>query len=306
MSKTLFTFPSATGVCDIKAYKYLPDGDFDTVLVIHHGMAEHHIRYEAFTEFLNKNGVAVYIYDMAGHGESFSDAYPKGWFGEKNGYLGLVDDFHHMVTCAIEENPGCKVAVLGHSMGSFVCRLYVKMYPGDNISGAIFMGTGGPNPIAGAGRHLASLIAALKGGKYKSRFLHGVIFATYGKGFEGRTDFDWLTRDPVIVDKYIADPDCGFLFTVQGIHDLIDVNIASNSDDWFKELRCDIPILITSGAEDPVGDHSRGINTVSDRLKAAGHENISVKLYPSCRHELLNETNKDTVMADILSFIRAL
>ncbi|MCR5002459.1 MAG: alpha/beta hydrolase [Lachnospiraceae bacterium] len=306
MKRTEFSFPSATGTGDISAYKYLPDGSYDTVLIIHHGMAENITRYEGFIGFLNKNGIAVYTHDMAGHGRSCKDTSLSGWFGEKDGYLRLADDFHTMVTQAACDNPGCRIIVFGHSMGSFICRIYLNLYPDDKISGAIFMGTGGPNPAAGMGKLMASLIALFKGRKYKSRLMHGIIFANYGKGFEGRTDFDWLTRDNEIVDKYIADPECGFLFTVQGVYDLIEANVASNADEWYKNLNKDLPLFIISGAEDPVGDHSLGVKTVSDRLKAAGHNKTTLKLYPSCRHELLNELNKDEVMTDILDWISSL
>jgi alpha-beta hydrolase superfamily lysophospholipase len=189
-------------------------------------------------------------------------------------------------------------------MGSFICRLYVSRYHDDGISGAIFMGTGGPNPATGVGRALASMIGALCGKKHKSKLLHGVIFSTYNKGFEGRTAFDWLSRDPVIADNYISNPDHGFLFTAQGVHDLIDANVACNSDEWYKDVPVDLPILLVSGEKDPVGDRSKGVEFVYDRLKATGHENVTKKIYRDCRHEVLNELNKDEVMADILDWMR--
>ena len=305
MKLTEYRFPSATGIGDIYACAYKPDnGEYDIVLVIHHGMAEHQERYRGFIEFLCNNGVAVYMHDMANHGKSNTNYEEAGWFGEKDGYKGLIEDFRHNVKVAQEENPGKKLIVMGHSMGSFICRMYTGWYPDDGYNGAIYMGTGGPNPIAGMGKAMASAIGAFKGKKHKSKTIDKMAFGSYGKNFEGRTNFDWLTRDNTIVDRYIKDPYCGFLFTVQGMKDLITVNMACNEDSWFESVSKDLPILLCSGALDPVGDYSKGIEAVKEKLLQTGHAKVTVKLYPDCRHEILNEENKEEVMADILQWIK--
>ncbi len=301
-----FTFASATGVSQIDASVYTPeDGAFETVLVIHHGMAEHRRRYLGFIEYLCENGVAVYMHDMANHGRSNKDYELTGWFGEKDGYKGLVEDFREMVLEAKRENPDKKIIVMGHSMGSFICRLYTAWYPEDPFEGAIYMGTGGPNPAGGAGRIMASLIGALKGKKHKSSTMNNLAFGSYGKRFEGRTPFDWLTRDEAIVDQYIDDPYCGYLFTVQGMKDLVIVNGQSNTADWFRAVPADLPILVISGALDPVGEYGKGIDKVCEKLEQTGHRKVTKILYPDCRHEVLNELNKDAVMQDVLNWIRS-
>ncbi|MBQ8092525.1 MAG: alpha/beta fold hydrolase [Clostridia bacterium] len=304
MKKVDYTYPSATGVCEIAASCYMPeDRKWDTVLVIHHGMAEHQARYLGFIEYLTKNGTAVYMHDMANHGRSNRDFALTGWFGEQNGYKALVKDFRENVLRAKRENPGKKLIVMGHSMGSFICRLYTAWYPDDGISGAVYMGTGGPNPAAGAGKTAAKAIAAVKGKKHKSRTLDKLAFGTYNKTFEGRTAFDWLTRDNAIVDRYIEDQYCGFLFTVQGMHDLVEANVECNTDKWFNAVPKALPILLVSGAQDPVGSYSAGIKAVAAKLSETGHMNVTTKLYPDCRHEILNELNKDEVMADIVQWM---
>ena len=191
----------------------------------------------------------------------------------------------------------------GHSMGSFICRLYTAGYREDGIRGAIYMGTGGPNPAGAAGKMAASLIALIKGKKHKSETLNKLAFGSYNKAFEGRTPFDWLTRDNAIVDRYIADPLCGYLFTVQGMHDLIEANGTCNTKEWFESVPKTLPILLTSGAMDPVGDYSRGIRAVEAGLRETGHTNVTVKLYENARHEILNELNKDEVMGDLLQWM---
>ena len=303
MKRQEFSFPSATGVCTISACAFLPETEPEAVLAIHHGMAEHMERYEAFISFLCGHGVAVYMHDMASHGKSAGGG-ETGWFGEEDGWQRLIEDYRTVVRRAAAENPGKKLIVMGHSMGSFLCRLYAAKYPEDGFAGAIFMGTGGANSAAGAGILAAKIIAALRGKKHRSGLLNKMAFGTYNKRFEGRTAFDWLTRDTEIVDRYIADPYCGYLFTVQGMADLISANAASNMQSWYEMIPKDLPILLVSGAEDPVGDYGNGVKSVADGLKDTGHENVMMKLYPECRHEILNETNREDVMNDLLAWIR--
>lgn len=304
MKRQEFTFPSATGVGSISACAYLPETEADTVLVIHHGMAEHRERYGEFIRFLCERGIAVYMHDMASHGKSRGSAETAGWFGERDGWRHLVEDFRTMVQRSGADLPGKKRIVMGHSMGSFLCRLYAAQYPEDGFQGAIFMGTGGANKAAGAGILMANALGAVKGKKAKSQLLNRMAFGTYNSRCEGRTPFDWLTRDTAVVDRYIADPDCGYLFTIQGMADLIGANAASNDPEWYSALPKDLPVLLVSGAEDPVGGYGAGVKEVEAGLRATGHEKVTLKLYPECRHEVLNEINRQQVMEDLYDWIR--
>lgn len=298
-----YSFPSATGVCEIYGNVFTPDnGDVNAVLVIHHGMAEHQERYRGFIQFMVDNGFAVFIHDMANHGKSNSNFDETGYFGDTDGFKNLVDDLKTTFEKAKFAYPDKKIIVMGHSMGSFIVRCFTAWYPEEGFAGAIYMGTGGANPIAGVGEKMAALVAKVKGTKHKSKTLDKLTFGAYGKRTEGRTNFDWLTRDSDIVDKYIADEYCGFLFTAQGMHDLVELNIAANTDDWYKSVPNDLPILLTSGCEDPVGEYSKGIRDIYQRLLASGHTQVTLKLYDNCRHEILNELNKEDVMDDILDW----
>ena len=305
MNKKEYSFPSKTGVCEIYGCAYLPE-EYDTVLVINHGMAEHQQRYLGFIEYLNNNGIAVYMHDMANHGKSNKDFGDSGWFGEKDGWKGLIDDLKESFDIAKFENPDKKLVVMGHSMGSFICRCFTALYPNEGFSGAIYMGTGDANPIAGIGLKAAGLVAKIKGTKHKSKTLDKMSFSSYGKGFEGRTNFDWLTRDTEIVDKYIADDYCGFLFSAQGMQDLVKLNIESNTPQWYANVPKDLNILLTSGEKDPVGPQAEGIKNIGKKLLDSGHTSVTVKIYPDCRHEILNELNRDEVMEDIVQWIKAL
>lgn len=305
MKITKYNFPSATGVCEINGNIYKNDEEnFDTVVVLHHGMAEHQGRYYSFIEYLTDNGCCVYMHDMANHGISNQDEALKGYFGDKDGYKALVADFNTAFKMAKAENPDKKFVVMGHSMGSFIVRCFTAWYSNAGFDAAIYMGSGGANPMAAVGDKLSSVVAKIKGTKSKSKLLDSMAFGSYNKKFEKRTSFDWLTRDTSIVDKYIDDKDCGYLFSAQGMNDLIKLNAQANTDEWYKAVP-DVPLLVISGADDPVGEYSKGIVEIGDKLKANAHNNVTVKLYENCRHEILNELNKDEVYAFVLEFIKS-
>lgn len=299
-----YSFKSQTGVCEIHGCEYTPDNDdIRAVLVIHHGMAEHQKRYRNFIEYLTSKGIAVFMHDMANHGTSNQNFDETGYFGDKDGYKNLVRDLKITFDKAKSKYPDKKIIVMGHSMGSFIVRCFTAWYADAGFDAAIYMGTGGANPIAGIGKAIASLVAKVKGSKYKSKTLDQLTFGTYGDKFEKRTAFDWLTRDKNIVDEYIADKYCGFLFSAQGMNDLIHLNISANTADWYSRVPKDIPILVISGAMDPVGNYSKGIQEVYNGLVSSGHTKAEIKLFPDGRHEILNETNRAEVYDYIAAFI---
>ncbi|MDE6659735.1 MAG: lysophospholipase, partial [Eubacterium sp.] len=212
MKVKAYNFKSATSVCTIYGCEYTPDNDdVKAVLVIHHGMAEHQKRYQNFIEYLTENGIAVFMHDMANHGKSNQNFEETGYFGDKDGFKFLVKDLKTTFDKAKAAYPDKKIIAMGHSMGSFITRCFTAWYADAGFSGAIYMGTGGANPAAAAGDILSAGLAKIKGTKNKSKFLDKLTFGAYNKKFEGRTPFDWLTRDSKIVDQYIADDYCGFL-----------------------------------------------------------------------------------------------
>lgn len=297
-----FSFKSATGVCEIHGSEFIPDTAAKAVVVIHHGMAEHIERYSGFADYLTSKEIAVFMYDMANHGRSNQDPANLGYFGEKDGYKALVKDYKTVFDLAVKTYPDIKHIVFGHSMGSFIVRCFDAQYP-ELSDSSVYMGTGGSNPAAGAGLAVAAVISALKGSHHRSKFMYKLAFGTYNDRFEKRTAYDWLTRDRAVVDKYIADPLCGYLFTIKGMSDLLHLNIAANSDEWYNKVRKDLPVLLISGSEDPVGNYSKGIDEIYNKLSQSGHTAVTEKLYPQCRHEVLNELNKEEVYEYLYSFI---
>lgn len=301
--KTDFTFKSASGLCDIHASSFKPaDGQVRAVIQIAHGMAEHRARYEKFADALCRRGFAVYINDHLGHGESVSGKDELGFFGEKDGYLNFIADCHRLYEIAKKENPDAPYIFFGHSMGSFIARNYTYKYA-DELDGAVFCGTSAPNPAAGIAIKLASLIASVKGSHYRSKLIDSLAFGGYNSRFEKRTAFDWLTRDNWQVDKYIEDELCGFLFTACGYRDLFSLLSSVSTKQWFETFPKQLPVLVISGSEDPVGNYSKGIHQVVDSLKAGGKDNTELRLYEGARHEILNEDACfEAVVSDIAAW----
>lgn len=298
-----YTYPSATGVADIFARSWSPEnGEIKAVVQLVHGMAEHGERYEEMAGYLCEQGYAFIINDHAGHGRSVKSKDDLGYFnGDKNkAGIGFVEDAHTLTQLAKKEF-GKPVIIMGHSMGSFVTRHYITKYPND-VEGAIICGTSGPNPAAGAGILVASLIEKIKGPKFKSEFINGLAFGAYNKRCEKRTAFDWLSVNKENIDKYIADDFCGFLFTLSGYKNLFEVLQFISTENAFKATPKDLPMYLIAGTEDPVGMYGKGVRTVYDKFKETGHTNVAIKLYEGLRHEIHNEDERFTVYADIAAW----
>lgn len=298
-----YSFPSASGICDIKAWQWLPDnGEVKAVIQMHHGMAEHCGRYKNFVKAFTDMGYAVFMNDMLGHGQSNVDRDLLGYFGDKDGYLNIIKDAKTLTDIAKDEYPDKKFIIAGHSMGSLVMRNYINEY-GCPFDGDMIIGTAGPTPLAKLGMPIIDFVGKIKGKKYHSQFINDLSLGSYDKPFEHRTHYDWGMRDTHQVDEYVADPLCGFLFTVAGYKDLATLTVKCNEDRWYGNVAKDVPVILASGSMDPVGNYSKGVRQVYDKLIATGHTNVSIKIYPDARHEILNELNKEEVYADLNKWI---
>ncbi|MGN0522289.1 MAG: alpha/beta fold hydrolase [Eubacterium sp.] len=298
-----YSYPSISGLCEIKAWQWSPDdGNVKAVLQIHHGMAEHCGRYKAAIEAFVNMGYAVFMNDMINHGKSNSDKNMLGYFGDKDGYKDIIADAKTLMTIAKREYPDKKYVICGHSMGSLIMRCFINEY-GNCFDAAVFIGTSGTNPLANVSIGLTNIVSAFKGKKYKSPWLYKMGFSAYDKPFEHRTNYDWGSRDTKTIDDYVADEYCGFMFSSSGYQDLAKLCIECNTDKWAQNIQSDMPILLISGSMDPVGNYSKGVQEVYDRLIKTGHTKVDLKLYPDARHEILNETNKEEVYEYIDNFI---
>lgn len=297
-------YDSKDGRSRIAGYIYTnPNVTPFCVLQLSHGMTEHIPRYEIFAAYLAANGVAVCGNDHMGHGSSAELDDDLGFFGRKGGREDAIDDLKTMNDKIREMFPGLPVVLLGHSMGSFFARQYAVKYP-KSINGLIISGTGGPNPLAGIGIGLTSMLSKTRGPRYRSGMVHYMAFGSYLKKIKKpNTVYDWISRDEEIVRIYAADPRCTFRFTVNGFHELFSALKDVSSPQWATGITKDMPVLMIQGSDDPVGGYGKGTDKVRDWLKGAGVKNLEYITYPGARHEVLNETNREEVYADILNFI---
>lgn len=295
------TFPSADGNSDIAYYILKPKNKLRGVVQISHGMCEYFLRYHEFCAFLNEHGMAVVGNDHLGHGGSVKTIEELGWFSERNGWKYAVKDLHTMMNLAKQEFPGVPYVLMGHSMGSFLVRAFLTQYSSE-LSGTILCGTGGRNPFVGLGILLASISTKLHGQQYRSKFIDKLAFGNYCRRYDCvSSPKEWITRDKSIIEKYANDPYCRFTFTSSAFRDLFRMNQYVNSRKWASLIQDDIPILVISGDMDPVGDYGKGVSWVYAQLQKSG-KSAELKLYPQARHEILNETNRQEVYADILSW----
>lgn len=274
------------------------------VIQIVHGMAEHAGRYDHVARFFNEHGIAVVAHDHRGHGPGRS-ASPsiEGYFADSSGWARIIEDIDWVRQHFRHEYPDAPWIMLGHSMGSFAVRDYMtRGY--DTLAAAILVGTG-TWPLGGdIALALARCLAAQRP-KDKAKLLNKLCFAGYNRGYKKRTDFDWLSTDPAVVDAYVADPACGFVPTNQFFKDFLEAFKRIDARPSFAVTPRELPILTVSGAKDPVGG-TRGASAVSEKYIAAGVQKVNVLLYPAKRHEILNETNRNNVYSDILYWIESL
>lgn len=305
MQKEEFTFESRDGVSRIHAVRYTPeDGEIRGVVQIIHGMAEYIERYEEFAAFLTGQGYVVTGDDHLGHGGSVPEGGTYGYFCEQDPATVVVRDVHRLKKLTQERYPGVPYVILGHSMGSFILRNYLCRY-GNGIQAAVIMGTGMQSALTlTAARTVASLQKLFYGSKHVSHLLNRLAFGSYGKRISPkRTENDWLSRNAENVDAYNADPLCGFVFTVNGFQTLFELISRLRRRENLAKIPKDLPILMVSGADDPVGDYGRGVKEAYDSMKAVGVEHITLRLYPEDRHELLQETDRLQIMQDISAWI---
>nr|WP_300836779.1 alpha/beta hydrolase [uncultured Acetatifactor sp.] len=308
MVKEEFYFDSRDGESKIHAVRYRPEdpGKIRCVLQVVHGMAEYAERYEEFAAFLVERGFVVTGDDHLGHGKSVGDKGKQGYFCEQDPATVLVRDEHRLKKMTEEAFPHVPYVIMGHSMGSFITRNYICRY-GSGIAAAIIMGTGmQPKAVLGMAKILVRLQKLFCGSKHVSRLIDKMAFGGYNKEIPNpRTAFDWLSRDEERVDRYLADPDCGFPFTVNGFGALFTLVSRLYSPENLKAIPKKLPVLMISGDADPVGDYGKGVRKAYDSLKTAGLEDISLKLYQGGRHELLNESNRTQVMEDVYAWVES-
>ncbi len=304
MKKNEFRFSSSRGDVDIRAMEYVPEGKISGILQIAHGMVEFIDRYEDFAGYLNSKGILVVGNDHLGHGGSVKSEDEWGYFGE-DGNRHVLEDMHELTLLTKKKYPGLPYFLLGHSMGSFYARQYLFDY-GKELDGAIIMGTGfEPLYKVKAGMFLCRTIALFKGWRYRSDLVNDIAFGSYGKKFEPlRTRADWLSKDEKLVDWYVNEPRCSFKFTLNGYYSMFEGIARLHDKALLAKMPKDLPVFFVSGKDDPVGSFGKEVEDSVQSFKEAGMKDVRMKLYENDRHEILNETDKQTVYDDLYDFIK--
>ncbi|HVJ89517.1 MAG TPA: lysophospholipase, partial [Labilithrix sp.] len=290
----------------LSAMRWLPAGRPRAIVQISHGCAEHAGRYASFAEACVARGLAVYAHDHRGHGGSIDENTPRGHYADHDGWSKVVGDLGTVNRHARAEHPDLPVFLLGHSMGSFIARAYLIAHGGE-LAGAILSATGWR---AGVGNLLCQWFARRQvkklGVRTPSPFMSKLIFGSFNVQFAPtRTHFDWLSRDPKMVDSYIADPLCGFDCTGKLWEDLLGGAYALEKQENQRERLARLPLFLLAGTRDPVSIGGFANTQILARYRAAGNTDITNKRYPGARHEMLNETNREEVTADLLAWIDA-
>lgn len=297
------SFVTALDGSEIYLRKWLPEGDPRGIIQIAHGMTEHAGVYTDFIAALLEAGYGVYAHDHKGHGKTVKREEDYGHFEPNVGWNEAVSDVI-FVSETIRKEQTCPLFLLGHSMGSFLSRRAIQLKDG-LYDGFLISGTGGnPGFLGVIGHKVATIEMKLRGAKTKSPMLNFLSFGNFNSHFKpNRTKFDWLSSDNNQVDKYIADPLCGFICTTSFYRELFSGVLEVNKLEEFKKTPKNLPIHIFSGDRDPVGDMGKGVKEVYENYKKCGVKDVTLRLYENGRHEMFHEVNRDEVFQDLISWL---
>lgn len=263
----------------LHTYRWAPDDDPRAVVQVQHGLAEHAGRYRRFAEALTAAGYLVYAADARGSGRSATDGY--GAWGP-DGWPGWVDDVARLTARIRQDEPDLPLGLFGHSMGSFATQQHLLDHSGD-VDAAVLSGS----------TDVGWLVPVLDADEPAD-------LSVFNAPFEHRTGFEWLSRDEAEVDAYVADPACGW--EAPPLDDIATLAAAADPE-RVAGVRDDLPLLIVSGTDDPLAQGGAAIEALAEQYRRAGLGDVQVELYPGARHEVLNETNRDEVTADVVAFL---
>ena len=283
MPSSTFSYTSADGA-QIAAYRWDPAGEPRGAVQLTHGMGEHARRYEHAARALNEDGFVVYAQDHRGHGASIGAGEP-GDLGQ-GGWPGLVDDIGLLSARIRAEHPGLPLILLGHSMGSFAVQQYLFDHSAD-VDAVVLTGTAAIDLLEGA-----------------LDLDQPIDLAAFNAPFQpARTDYDWLSRDEAMVDAYVADPRCGFGMDTSSARAMFAGARRGADPAQVAAIRPDLPVYIAVGEADPVNAGLALLTPLTERYKAAGLTDLTIRTYPAARHEILNEINRDEIIADLRNWL---
>lgn len=305
MKEQHFTFTADDGA-KLFVYRWQPDiGIGKAVVHIAHGLAEHAGRYERLAEALTENGFVVFANDYRGHGKTASSAADIGHFADQHGWQRILKDIEELSRLERNEFFGHRVILFGHSLGSLVAQHLATrdLFDAVAMSGA----NGLVSPLARAGKLIAKIERWRLGKLGKSELINNLTFDAFNKPFRpNRTSFDWLSRDESEVDKYIADPMCGFLCSTQLWLDVVDAVTEAAKPEFRARVPKQLPIYLFSGSRDAANEEGRGSTALAEYYRSHGMEKVSYRIFTQARHETLNETNREEVTEHLVDWMNAI
>ncbi|MDR1420931.1 MAG: lysophospholipase [Treponema sp.] len=301
--------------------RWSPGSGLKAALHIVHGMAEHSLRYARLARRLNGAGIEVWAADQRGHGRTADTAVNDPGRGGLMGHCADFGGFDRVtldVDCINrkirEERPGLPLFLLGHSWGSFIAQHYIETFAGRDadsgdgaapIDGCALSGTRGPGGFRiRAGSFFMAALALIAGKRRASAFARAAVDGPYNKPFRpNRTPFDWLSRDEEEVDAYVRDPACGILCSAGFYRDMVDGLYRIHRPAAMERIDRDLPVYVFSGSADPAGGMGSSPTVLVNAYRSMGMKDLEFVLYPGARHETLNETNREEVSENLLSWI---
>ena len=291
------------GAGKIHCCRWTPESKPRAVVQIVHGIAEFALRYDDFAKFLNSQGFLVVAEDHMGHGKSVGEGSIQGYF--HGGWFAAVEDTYHLLKTTMEEFPDVPYVLFGHSMGSFMARTILAKYPESGISAAIICGTGWqPRAALPALVAMVEAVCKVTGERKHSKLLDSMAFGSYNKRVEHpRTSCDWLTRDNKVVDEAAAYTLGAFTSSSGLMRDMMKGIYYIEQPENLKRMKKELPVWFIAGGDDPVGNYGKGVQQAAQAFCKVGMEKVTVKIYPLCRHEILNEINKEEIYQDVAGYL---
>lgn len=302
MKATTFTLPG----CDetpLFVRQWLPNkkADIRAVVQLAHGLAEHSGRYEHVAEALTARGYVVIANDHRGHGKTVQAPTELGHYADDNGWNLVIDDLYAVNRWIKREFPALPLLFVGHSMGSFMGQEYLIRYS-RSVDACVLSATSGEVGLKNKAGLVAAKVGRVRVGKRgHSPILDRMSFGEFNKAFKPtRTESDWLSRDEAEVDKYIADPLCGFGASSQLWIDLLTGIEEASKPARIRKVRKDLPVYLITGMVDASNQGLKGVGKLAEAYQREGIVFVEIKGYPGGRHEMFNETNRDEVIEDML------
>lgn len=292
---------TASDAATLYVNRWLPEQPPKAVVMIVHGVAEHSERYARLAQTLVSANYAVYAHDQRGHGHTAQHGV-LGHFADRDGWHKVVDDLADLNRHIRQRHPGAPIFMFGHSMGSYIVQSYLIRHK-DSLQGVVLSGSNyQPAVLYRLAKALARFESWRQGPSGRSALLEFLSFNSFNKAFTPtRTAYDWLSRDPLEVDRYVEDPWCGFRWTNQLWLDMLGGLQQISTPKNLAQIDSALPLLVIGGARDPVSDGKR-LEDLRNALRQAGSRAVQLRVYPDARHELLNESNRDEVTSDLLQW----